>query len=76
MCRGRKKFEVGTGLSQEYVMSPLLFNAFIYAIMRERKARIINIDVCENDRDGRQCRMSSLLFADEAEPIADSEECS
>ena len=30
---------------------------------------------CKNERDGRQSRVSSLLVADDAVLIADSEEC-
>ena len=36
---------------------------------------MMNAGVCLNVREGRQCRVSSLLFADGAVLIADSEEC-
>ena len=42
--------------------------------VREWKTRIMNVGVCLNERDGRQCRARSLLFADDAVLIADSEE--
>ena len=63
------------GLRQGCVMSPWLFNLYMDGVVREWKARIMNAGVCLNESDGRQCRVSSLLFADDAVLIADSEEC-
>ena len=62
------------GLRQGCVMSPWLFSLYMDGVVREWKARIMNAGVCFNERDGRKCRVSSLLFADDAVLIADSEE--
>ena len=39
-----------------------VFNLFMGEVAVELNARIINAGVCLNKRDGRQCRVSSLLF--------------
>ena len=57
------------------MMSPWLFNLFMDGAVREWKARIMNAGVCLNEINGRQCRVSSLLFSDDIVLIADSEEC-
>ena len=76
VCREEgRSFNVTVGLRQGCVMSPWLFNLYMDGVVREWKARIMNAGVCLNERDGRQCRVSSLLFADDAVLIADSEEC-
>ena len=31
----------------------------------------MNVGICLNERDGRQCRINSVLFADDAALIAD-----
>ena len=59
-------------LKQGCVLSSWLFNLFMDAAIREWKAKIMNAGVCLNERDGRH-RVSSLLFADDAVLIADSE---
>ena len=43
-------------------------------VLREWKVRSLNAGVCLNGRDGRQCRVRSLLVADDAVLITDSEE--
>ena len=65
------------GLRQVCMMSSWTCNCFICLWMglQEWKARIINAGVCLNERDGRQCRMSSFLFPDDTVLTADSEEC-
>ena len=35
----------------------------------------MKVGVCLNEGDGKQCRVNSLLFADDAVLIADNEEC-
>ena len=45
------------------MMSPWLFNMFMDGVMKEWKARIMNAGVCLSEKDGRQCRVKSLLFA-------------
>ena len=47
-------------------------NLFTNWVVREWKARIMNVGVCLNES---QFRVSSLLFADDAVLNADNEEC-
>ena len=56
------------GLRQGCVMSPWLLNLFMDGVVRERKGKDHECGVCLNQKDGRQCKVSSLWFAD-------SEEC-
>ena len=51
------------------------FNMFMAWVIGEWKARILKSDRCLSGRDGRQCSVSRLLFADVAVLYADGEEC-
>ena len=62
------------GLRQGCVMLLWQFNSFMGGFAREWKARIMNARVRLNERDGRQCSVSSLLLADDAGLIAVGEE--
>ena len=44
-------------------MPPWLFNLSMDGAEREWKARIMNADVCLNERDGGQCAVQSEQFA-------------
>ena len=59
-----RSFEVTVGLRQRCVMLPWLLNSSMDGVVREWKTRIMNAGVCLNETDGRQCRLSSLLFSD------------
>ena len=52
-------------MRQGCVLSALLYNLFMDGVLREWKARILNVGVCLDERDGRKRRVSSL-FADVA----------
>ena len=56
------------------MMSLRLFNLSMDRVAGEWKARIMNSAVYLDERDGRQYRMSSLLFMDDVVMIVDSEE--
>ena len=66
-------FELKMGLKQGCVMSPWLFNIFMDGVLREMKARTLGRGVALN-LEGRQWKLSSVLFADDAVLVAESEE--
>ena len=54
VCRKEgSSFDVTTGLRQGCVTSQWLFNLLMNGVVGERKAGIINVGVCLNERDGR-----------------------
>ena len=55
------------GLRQGYGMSQCLCNLFMDGVMKDWRAGIMNAGVCLNERDRRQCRVNSLLYANNAE---------
>ena len=66
---------MAVGLRQVCVLSPWLFNFLMDGAIKVWKARIMNACVCLDEREGRQCRVSSFLFADDVVMISDGEEC-
>ena len=54
-------------------MTPWLFNLLINGAISEWKAGILNAGICLSGRDGLLCRVSSLLFVEDAVLFADCE---
>ena len=67
----RRSFDVAVGLRYEYVMLSWLFNLSMNEAARDWKARIMNAGVYWDERDIRQCRVSSSLIANVSVMIAD-----
>lgn len=64
--------EIKVGLRQESVMSPWLFNTYMDGVMKEMKGKVGEVGV-EMFTEGRKWVLNSILFADDALLIAESE---
>ncbi len=65
-------FKIKAGLRQRCVMSPWLFNIFMDGVIREIKAKIVNIGI-EMRIDNAKWKISTKLFADDTVLLAESE---
>lgn len=64
-------FEIGVGVRQRCVMSPWLFNIYMDGVMKEVKMRTRN-EGAELVRNGREWRISTCLYADDAVLLAEN----
>ncbi len=64
---------VRVGLRQECVISPWLFNVYMDGVVREVNARMLGRGLSLVNADGRERKLSQLLFADDTTFVADSE---
>ena len=67
-------FTVNLGLRQGSVRSPWLFNVNMDGLVREVNVRVLEIVLELLGANGGRFEINQLLFADDTEPVADSEE--
>ena len=69
-----KWFAVNVRLRQGCVMSPWLFNVFMGGVFREVNVRVLGKGLELLSANGGRFEINQLLFADDTELVADSEE--
>ena len=67
-------FPVNVGLRQGCVMSPWLFNVYMDGVVREANVRVLGKGLELLSANGGMFEINQLLFADDTELVADSEE--
>ena len=67
-------FQVNVGLRQGCVMSPWLFNVYMDGVVREVNVRVLGKGLEVLRANGGRFEINQLLFADDTEPVAESEE--
>ena len=67
-------FPVNVGLRQSCVMSPWLFNVYMYGVVLEVNVRVLVKGLELLSANGGRFEISQLLFADDTALVADSEE--
>ena len=67
-------FLVNIGLRQGCVMSPWLFNVYMYGVVREVNVRVLGKGLELLSANGGRFEINQLLFADDTALVADSEE--
>ncbi len=65
-------FKIKASLRHGCVMSPWLFNIFMDGVIREMKAKIVNLGI-EMSIDNAKWKISNMLFADDTVLLAESE---
>ena len=74
MCDVNEWFRVNIGLRQGCVMSPWLFNIYIYGVVREVNVRVLGKELELLSENGGRFEINQLLFADDTALVADSKE--
>ena len=69
-----KWFPVNVGLRQRCVMSPWLFNVYMDGVVREVNVRVLGKGLEQLSANDGRFEINQLLFADDTELVADSEE--
>ena len=69
-----EQFRINSGVRQGCIMSPWLFNVYADGVMKEVKMEMGRRGVSFLE-DGREWRLSSLLYADDVVLCGESEEC-
>ena len=70
----RERFRVNVGLRQGCVMSPWLFNGYMDGVAREVNVRVLGKGLELLSANGGKFEINQLLFADETELVANSED--